>query len=454
MRFTTLCLLSGAVAAVKGQSDSSSSSSSSSSESSSTSSYSNPATTLSFTNSYTTLTTAIPTSAFTGSQYTYLSYDGQRTVATTTFTTNGTVVTSTSSANPQITVSSKSVSLTEIGGISSSSNATMTKSKASSTSSSARPSNTIPCNGYPEFCNRKYSNITMVTAHNSAFVVKNNAASNQMLEPRTQLNDGVRMLQGEVHWENNTLWNCHTNCKILNAGTWQSELEVARQWLEDNPYDVLTFLIVNSDFTSVENFVAPITNAGLLQYVYEPAYVPQYRDQWPTLGEMIIKNQRMVFFMDYKADQSKVPYILDEFSHMWETPFSPTNQSFPCTQQRPPNLSHEKAKDQLMYLANHNLNTAVDLSSLGLGGGDDSLLIPNTAELNITNGQANQFGRMGAMSLNCTGESNVIMERAGRLLTRPQLNGAGRRISCLSTTTTSAARNKARSSTLQPRQTA
>lgn len=38
---------------------------------------------------------------------------------------------------------------------------------ASSTSSSAQPTNTTPCNNYPEFCSRQYSNITEVSAHNS-----------------------------------------------------------------------------------------------------------------------------------------------------------------------------------------------------------------------------------------------------------------------------------------------
>lgn len=210
-------------------------------------------------------------------------------------------------------------------------------------------------------------------------------------------------MQGEVHWENNTLWNCHTSCDLLNAGTWQSELEIAKDWLDANPYEVLSFLIVNSDFTTVENFVPAITNAGLLPYVYEPQYVPQYRDQWPTLGEMILKGQRMVFFMDYNANQTSVPYVLDEFTHIWETPFSPTNQSFPCTQQRPPNLSEEDARERYMYLANQNLNTQVDLSSIGIDTGSTDLLIPNTAELNVTNGLDNQYGRAGATLDNCTG---------------------------------------------------
>ena len=215
------------------------------------------------------------------------------------------------------------------------------------------------------------------------------------------------MLQGETHWVNNTIYNCHTTCDLLNAGTWQSELETLANWLHNHPYDVVTFLIVNSDFTTVENYVSAIQDSGLAPYLYEPEYVPQHRDQWPTLGQMILTGKRAVLFMDYNANQTSVPYILDEFSHMWETPFSPTNQSFPCSQQRPPGLSEEDARDRYMYLANHNLNTAVSVGALLGTGGDDSILIPNTAEMNETNGAQVQFGRLGAMAQNCTSKSFV-----------------------------------------------
>lgn len=56
-----------------------------------------------------------------------------------------------------------------------------------------------------------------------------------------------------------------------------------------------------------------------------------------------------------------------------------------------------------MYLANHNLNTAVDLSAItGAVSGHETILIPNTAEINITNGEYDKFGMLGAMSDNCT----------------------------------------------------
>ena len=110
---------------------------------------------------------------------------------------------------------------------------------------------------------------------------------------------------------------------------------------------------------------------------YVPTQVPMNISSWPTLSDMILMGKRAVIFIDYNANQTEIPYILDEFSQMWETPFSPTNQSFPCTQQRPPNLSRQTAENR-MYMANHNLNTEISLAGT-------SLLVPTTALINQTN---------------------------------------------------------------------
>lgn len=184
-------------------------------------------------------------------------------------------------------------------------------------------------------------------------------------------------VQGETHWVNDTIYSCHTSCDLLNAGTLQNELSTVASWVEQHPYDVVTILLVNSDYRNVTDYVDPIQNSGLAPYLYEPPKIPMRRTDWPTYAEMIISTKRVVIFMDYQADQTTVPYVLDEFSQMWETPFSPTDASFPCTQQRPPGLSQEDAAD-MPYLANHNLNLAISLSSL-------DLLIPAYTNLTTEN---------------------------------------------------------------------
>ncbi|KAI9678101.1 MAG: hypothetical protein M1817_006045 [Caeruleum heppii] len=261
------------------------------------------------------------------------------------------------------------------------------------TSTSVEPTNTQPCNNYPEFCSRKYSNITEVCAHNAMFVRPGNAASNQELPLEDQLNDGIRMLQGSAHSFNNTLYFCHTDCALLNAGPIEGYFSSVVQWIQQHPYDVVTILIANSDFVDVNSFTAPIINSGLADFAYIPPEIPMALDDWPTLGAMILSGKRAVIFMDYEADQTRVPYILDEFSQLWETPFSPTNRSFPCDVQRPPGLSPEDAKDRL-YLANHNLNTELRIAGT-------SILVPNTILLNVTN-NVTGFGSLGLMANSCS----------------------------------------------------
>jgi hypothetical protein len=170
-------------------------------------------------------------------------------------------------------------------------------------------------------------------------------------------------------------------------------------------------LIGNSDLAFVEEFRIPIENSGIVDYLYTPMYIPQHKDQWPTLGEMILSNNRVVMFMDYYANQDSVPYIMEEFTHMWETPFSPQNPDFPCTIERPPELDPKEAHENFMYMANHNLNVAVELGSLTGDLGGEPLLLPNTAQINNTNGQFETHGQLGAMAMNCSSKFNLHLQR-------------------------------------------
>ena len=338
----------------------------------------------------------------TGFDVSYLSYTTTSTLNGTTAIFQTTMATANASSSSSTSKPSTSTSLTLLQGsirsFSTSSNATMAgNSTASRTSSLAVPTNTQACNNYPELCGRKYSNITYVGAHNSPFVWPNNAAANQQLGVIDQLNDGIRMLETETHYNTttSTVSCCHTSCNLLDVGTVQSYLTNITGWIKTHPYDVVTILLSNSDLIAVGNYSTPIVNSGLSNYAYVPPQIPMNISSWPTLSDMILMGKRAIIFMDYNANQTEVPYILDEFSQMWETPFSPTNQSFPCTQQRPPNLSRQAAENR-MYMANHNLNTEISLAGT-------SILVPTTALINQTNA-LNGSGSLGLMANNCAGK--------------------------------------------------
>jgi len=266
---------------------------------------------------------------------------------------------------------------------------------ASTTSAAASIPAGQSCNGFPELCSRSYSNITYIGAHNSPFAFAQNPASNQDNGVVAQLNDGIRMLQGQTRFVNGTVYYCHTSCGLLNAGTAESYFANITTWLAANPYEVITLLIGNGDYVPVQNFTAPLESSGLAKYAFFPPIIPMGLSNWPTLGELILNNQRAIIFMDYKANQTAVPYILDEFSQLWETPFDPTDESFPCTVQRPPGLNDQQARGR-MYMENHNLNS--ELTVFG-----NTILVPATKKLLQTNAVSGS-GSLGLAANNCAGE--------------------------------------------------
>ena len=256
------------------------------------------------------------------------------------------------------------------------------------------PTNGAKCNGYTDFCGRKYSNITYVVAHNSPFHIAHNEASNQVYDVITQLNDGVRGIQSETHYVNETVMLCHTSCDELNAGTLEQYLVKVKSWLDYNRNEVITILLGNEDFIEPGNYTAPVTNAGLLDYIYIPPTQPMDIDDWPTLGSMILSNKRVVMMLAYDANQKKVPWLLDMWSYQWQTPFSPTNVSFPCTVQRPPGQDRNVSARRLM-LANHNLNVQLKLAGL-------DILIPNSAVIDNTNANTTDVGTASRTIQQCT----------------------------------------------------
>ncbi|EPE04999.1 tat pathway signal sequence [Ophiostoma piceae UAMH 11346] len=236
----------------------------------------------------------------------------------------------------------------------------------------------VLCNGYAELCDRRYSNVSMVGAHNSPFVLSKNLAANQAFHVTQQLDDGIRFVQGQIHWPKNstTPHFCHTSCDLLDAGPITDWLGEVRQWVDSHPSDVVTILLGNGDYSTPDKYAPFIESTGITKYAYVPSNNSQMQpDDWPTLGEMIRESKRVVMMLDYKADRAAYPWLLDEFSLFWETPFDPvlafdpkagtidtsaSSSRFSCAVHRPPGLANIDARNSL-YLMNHNLNVEVSL---------------------------------------------------------------------------------------------
>ncbi|KAL4898217.1 PLC-like phosphodiesterase [Aspergillus ambiguus] len=245
------------------------------------------------------------------------------------------------------------------------------------------------CNGQAAYCDRPYSNLTQLGAHDSPFVGPL-PQHNQNIDVTAQLDMGIRFLQGQTHKEpkNNTLHLCHTSCILEDAGTLESYLATVKAWLEKHPDDVVTLLLTNGDSVPVGDFDSAFAQADVKDYAFVPDSSPKGLpvSSWPKLGELISKGKRLVVFLDYGADMASVPYILDEFAYFFETPYDETNPSFPnCSIDRPAHLSD----DGRMYIVNHFL----DVDILGIK-------VPDREHASQTNA-ASGNGSIGAQTELC-----------------------------------------------------
>ncbi|KAL2687262.1 hypothetical protein Neosp_004816 [[Neocosmospora] mangrovei] len=206
------------------------------------------------------------------------------------------------------------------------------------------------CNGHDKLCDRKYSEITFIGTHNSAFVGET-PVHNQYKSVTEQLDMGVRFLQAQTQDKDGEIQMCHTHCWELDEGPLEDYLQDISDWMSKHKDEVVTLLLTNIDGLSVEKFDDAFESTGLKDLVLHPKKMTL--DEWPTLQTLINDGTRLIVFMDYHMDQSKVDYIIPEFDYFWETSYGVTDDSFPsCDVDRPENGDPTK----LMGIMNHMLN--------------------------------------------------------------------------------------------------
>lgn len=265
------------------------------------------------------------------------------------------------------------------------------------------------CNNSPELCSRSYSNITHLGAHDSPFLKNGSSnpnsitsfgdSSNQNVNSIAQLTAGVRLLSAQVHNKNGATHLCHTSCDLLDAGTLSAWLAEIKSWMDANPHDVVTLLLVNSDHASADELDQEFKAANISAYGYIPPVTSTALETWPTLQEMIARNTRLVTFVDSltPSSNSVVSYLLDEFTFVFENAYNVTNlTNFSCTADRPATVqgkTSDAVKSGQLPLVNHFLDI-----NIGFG-----IQVPNTGNITITNGLTGT-GSLGQAASLCTSE--------------------------------------------------
>lgn len=156
------------------------------------------------------------------------------------------------------------------------------------------------CNGYAALCNRKYSEVTFLATHDSAFIGPL-PQQNQEKSIPDQLTAGIRFLQSQTQkFElDGSIHMCHTDCALEDGGTVVQYMKQVKSWLDNNPREVVTILLTNPDKFPMATFDGIYKQVGLDKMSFRPSTSPRplAMGDWPTLGDLIGSGQRLITFM-------------------------------------------------------------------------------------------------------------------------------------------------------------
>ncbi|KAI4745197.1 hypothetical protein E4T50_04436 [Aureobasidium sp. EXF-12298] len=256
------------------------------------------------------------------------------------------------------------------------------------------------CNNSPDLCSKAYNNVTYLGAHNSPFLrdtsTGNSESGNQFYNSTVQLSAGVRLLTGQVHNNNGSLHMCHTSCTLLDAGLLSDWLSEIKTWMDGNPNEVVTVLLVNSDDSSASDLASAYTTAGITSYAYTPTSTTA-PTEWPTLQTLINDGKRLLNFVASLSDNTAAPYLMDEFTYIFENNYDNTSPSnFSCAANRPSTVTTSSALQQnLMPLMNHFLYETTDLFGTTIES-------PDLGNISTTNSASGGTGALGTSATECT----------------------------------------------------
>jgi hypothetical protein len=232
-------------------------------------------------------------------------------------------------------------------------------SGGTTTAAPAKP----PCNGREELCDRPLDRVALAATHNSMSVPLPGWFSSQQEAPiADQLHDGIRGLLIDTHYADKLpngkvrtffgdsdelrrrtkldgvsresfdaalrirdrigfegkgergMYLCHSFCE-LGATRLNSVLADLRTFLVANPGAVV--IVINQDYVTPDDFVGAVRDADLEQL----AYKGPVDSRWPTLREMVDRNERVVFLAENRAGAAPW-YHLAYDSITEETPYA------------------------------------------------------------------------------------------------------------------------------------
>ncbi len=170
------------------------------------------------------------------------------------------------------------------------------------------------CNGHAELCDRSFDAVAYPATHNSM----SNADDGWLIPNQThniaqQLEDGVRALLIDTHEYNGDVWLCHASC-LAGSELLVDGLGEIKTFMDKHPREVITLII--EDYITAAQTAQAFADSGLDKYVY--VYPPGA--PWPTLGDMIDSDQRLLV----TAQDGHPPpdWYQNAWDLMWDTPYT------------------------------------------------------------------------------------------------------------------------------------
>lgn len=231
--------------------------------------------------------------------------------------------------------------------------------------------NTV-CNGHHELCYKRLNEVTFVQTHNShaddgSFSI---LAANQNGDIPAQLSAGVRGLGLKLYFTSSIfcgsgtkLYAYHGN-PLLGCTEFSTIGSQILDFLNNNPDEFLFITIEGS--ASNSEIATGFNSAGLTPFLYQHTL----GEIWPTLGELIQNNQRLIVMTDNSGASLPGYHHLWTFAQDTEYDFA-TTSDFNCNYLRG-NINSD------LFLVNHFL-TVGSPQPLSAGSTNDWNLVLNRA---------------------------------------------------------------------------
>jgi hypothetical protein len=146
---------------------------------------------------------------------------------------------------------------------------------------------------------------------------------NQNFGITRQLSDGVRGMMLDTYEEDGELLLCHVIC-LAGSQPLVEGLEEITVFLEANPEEVVS--IIFETYITHAQTAGAFEDSGLIDFVY----AHEVGDPWPTLGELIEADTRVVVFQG-ETQEAEFPWLMNMWDHAWETPYAfSTPEDFVC----------------------------------------------------------------------------------------------------------------------------